>query len=328
LIVDPLADIVTLLEPRARFSKLVECAGSWRIHRETTGEPFYCAVLEGGCRVSVNGRPSMTLKAGDFVLAPAMHDLILESLNAPPDGVTTRPIEISEGCFRVGRENGPADLRMRIGHCSFGAPDAELLVPLLPQFVLAREPRLATLMQLVGDETRARRPARELVLERLLEVLLIEALRCGAETAAVPGLACGLADDRLAAALCALHARPEYPWTVVELAAEAALSRSAFFVRFSRIVGLRPMEYLLTWRMALAKRLLSERELSMDQVAERVGYSSASTFSIAFARYEGASPARYARMCLKGSNASSGATKVNGPPVWVTISPLNGKHES
>jgi hypothetical protein len=47
--VDPLADIVTLLEPRARFSTLVEGAGSWRIHREMTGELFYCAVLEGGC---------------------------------------------------------------------------------------------------------------------------------------------------------------------------------------------------------------------------------------------------------------------------------------
>jgi len=313
--VDPLAEIVTLLQPTARFSKLVECAGSWRIHRETTGEPFYCAVLEGGCRVSVNGQPPMTLQAGDFVLVPAMHDLINESLNAPPSGVTTRPIEVSEGRFRVGREDKPAELRMRIGHCSFGSPDAALLVPLLPHVVLAREPRLATLMQLVGDETRAWRPARELVLERLLEVLLIEALRCGAETASIPGLARGLADDRLAAALCAIHARPEYPWTVAELACEAALSRSAFFARFSRTVGLPPIEYLLTWRMALAKRLLCEHELGVDQVAERVGYSSASTFSVAFARHAGAPPARYARMHPKAGNPSAGSAKMNGRPL-------------
>jgi hypothetical protein len=194
---DPLAEVVTLLQPTARFSKLVECAGSWRIHRETTGEPFYCAVLEGSCRVSVNGQPYMTLQAGDFVLVPAMHDLINESVDAPPGGLTIRPIEVSEGCFRVGRADGPVELQMRIGHCSFGSPDAALLIPLLPQVVLAREPRLATLMQLVGDETRARRPARELVLERLLEVLLIEALRCGVQTTSVPGLARGLADERL-----------------------------------------------------------------------------------------------------------------------------------
>ena len=292
---DPLAEIVTLLQPAARFSKLVEGAGSWRIHRETTGEPFYCAVLEGSCRVSVNGQPYMTLQAGDFVLAPAMHEIISESVSAPPGGVITRPVEVHEGNFRVGREDGPGELRMRIGHCSFGSPDAALLIPLLPQVVLAREPRLATLMQLVGDETHARRPARELVLERLLEVLLIEALRCGVQTTSVPGLARGLADARLAAALCAVHARPEYPWTVAELAASAALSRSAFFTRFTRTVGLAPMAYLLTWRMALAKRLLSGHDLGMDQVARRVGYSSASTFSVAFARHAGMPPARYAR---------------------------------
>lgn len=300
---DPLAEIVTLLQPAARFSKLVECAGSWRIHRETTGEPFYCAVLEGNCRISVNGQPSMTVQAGDFVLVPAMHDLINESMVAPPAGVTMKPVEVDEGCFRVGREDGPVELRMRIGHCSFGAPDAALLIRLLPQVVVAREPRLATLMQLVGDETRARRPARELVLERLIEVLLIEALRCGAPTMSAPGLARGLADDRLAAPLCALHARPEHPWTVAELAAKAALSRSAFFTRFSRAVGLPPMEYLLTWRMALAKQLLCEHDLGMDRVAERVGYSSASTFSVAFARHAGVPPARYARRRPKAGSA-------------------------
>lgn len=294
---DPLAEIVTLLQPAARFSKLVDGAGAWRIRRQGTGEPFYSAILEGQCRMVVDGQPAMTLEPGDFVLVPAMHDLVSESLNAPPQGLTTSPREIGDGHFRVGREDKPAELRMRIGHCAFGSPDAALLVPLLPQVVYVRgEPRLATLMQLVGDETRAQRPARELVLERLLEVLLIEALRCGVETACAPGLARGLADDRLAAALRALHARPAHPWTVAELAAEAALSRSAFFTRFTRTLGLPPMEYLLTWRMALAKRLLRTRELGLDQVAERVGYGSASAFSVAFARHAGMPPARYARM--------------------------------
>jgi AraC-like DNA-binding protein len=295
--VDPLAEVVTLLHPAARFSKLVECSGIWRLHRRGTGEPFYCAVLAGRCRVMLEGQPPRTLQAGDFVLVPAMHDLINESLEAPPDGVTVMPVEVSPGHFRIGNQQEAVELRMQIGHCSFASPDAELLVPLLPQIVLVREePRLATLMQLVDGETRARRPARELILQRLLEVLLIEALRCGGETTSAPGLARGLADDRLANSLCALHARPEFTWTVAKLATEAALSRSAFFARFTRTVGLPPMEYLLTWRMALARRLLHGHELGMDQVAERVGYSSASSFTVAFARHMGISPARYARM--------------------------------
>jgi AraC-like DNA-binding protein len=226
-----------------------------------------------------------------------MRDLVIESPEAPEGGLVSSPIEIGDGHFRVGDRDGPAQLRMRIGHCAFGSPDAALLVPLLPRVSLVRgEPRLATLMQLVGDETRAQRPARELVLQRLLEVLLIEALRGGDGLPRVPGLARGLANEHLAAALRAVHARPEHPWTMAELAAEAALSRSAFFARFSRTVGLPPMEYLLIWRMALAKQLLREAELGLDQVAHRVGYGSASAFSVAFARHTGLPPARYARI--------------------------------
>jgi AraC-like DNA-binding protein len=239
----------------------------------------------------------MTMEAGDFLLIPALRDLVNESLDAPPAGVINKSAEVSPGHFRIGGQEKPVALRVQIGHCSFASPDADLLVPLLPQIVVARaEPRLAALMQLVDGETRARRPARDLILQRLLEVLLIEALRCSGESASGSGLDRGLADDRLAPALCALHERPGCPWTASKLATEAALSRSAFFARFSRIVGLPPMEYLLAWRMALARRLLNERELGMGQVAERVGYSSASSFTVAFSRHIGISPARYARM--------------------------------
>lgn len=295
--VDPLAEIVTLLQPRASFSKLVEFAGAWRVRGDVEAKPFYCAVLDGQCRVIARGQQPITLQAGDFLLAPAMHEQVVESIEPPPRGIEMMPVEISEGRFRIGHRDDPPNLRMQIGLCSFASPDATLLVSLLPAMVLARgEPRLATLMQLVSDETRTRRSAREVVLERLLEVLLIEALRCGAETASVPSVARGLTDDRLVAALRAMHAQPQYAWTVAELAAETAMSRSAFFARFNRTVGLAPMEYLFAWRMALAKRLLRTGELAIEHVAARVGYGSASTFSTAFARHVGMPPARYARV--------------------------------
>lgn len=293
---DPLAEIVTLLQPSASFSKLVEYAGRWRIRRDVEGRPVYFAVLEGECRVVGANQPPFIVRAGDFVLSPSSNRQVIESIDAPPHGVDMLPVELGEGRFRVGRTSAPVNLRMQVGVCSFASPDAALLVSLLPAMVVARgEPRLATLMQLVGDETRQSRPGRELVLERLLEVLLIEALRCGADTASVPSLARGITDDRLVLALRAMHTRPAHGWTVADLAAEAAMSRSAFFARFNRIVGLPPMEYLLTWRMALAKRLLRTREFAIPQVAARVGYGSASTFSTAFARHVGMPPARYAR---------------------------------
>jgi len=299
--IDPLAEIVTLLQPSASFSKLVEYAGRWRIRRDVEGKPVYFAVLEGECRVVGAGQPPIIVRAGDFVLSPSTNDQVVESIDAPPHGIDMLPVELGEGRFRVGRSDEPINLRMQVGLCSFASPDAALLVSLLPAMVVARgEPRLATLMQLVGDETRQSRPGRELVLERLLEVLLIEALRSGTDAASVPSVARGLSDDRLVAALRAIHAKPAHGWTVADLAAEAAMSRSAFFARFSRIVGLPPMEYLLAWRMALAKRLLRTREFAIDHVAARVGYGSASTFSTAFTRHVGMPPARYARAAAAG----------------------------
>ncbi len=295
--IDPLAEVVTLLQPAARFSKLVVGSGAWRVSRSDAGQPFYCAILEGGCRIEAHGREPIELQSGDFVLIPAADGLSLSSLQPPPPGLrTSSPVAIGNGEFRIGRPDGAIDVRLMGGHCSFGSPDASLLVSLLPQLVHVRgEHRLATLVQLVRDESREQRPAREVVLSRLLEVLLIEALRCATGTSAPPGLVRGLADPRLAAAIRGLHERPTHAWTVAELAKQAALSRSTFFERFNREVGVAPMEYLLAWRMALAKDLLRRDGGRMAEIAERVGYSSASTFSVAFTRHVGCPPARYAR---------------------------------
>ena len=295
--IDPLAEVVTLLQPGARFSKLVLGAGAWRVSRSDAGEPFYCAILEGGSRIAIDGHEPIALQSGDFVLIPAAYGVAMSSLEPPPADVeTAAPIALGNNEFRVGAPDGPADVRMMVGHCSFGSPDASLLVSLLPQFVHVRgEQRLATLVQLVRDESREQRPAREVVLARLLEVLLIEALRSTTGTHASPGLARGLADGRLAAAIRGMHAHPTRAWTVAELAKEAALSRSTFFERFSRAVGIAPMEYLLTWRMALAKDLLRRNEGRIAEIAQRVGYSSASTFSVAFTRHVGRPPTQYAR---------------------------------
>ncbi|WEY39947.1 MULTISPECIES: AraC family transcriptional regulator [Paraburkholderia] len=300
--VDPLAEVVSLLQPGAPFSKLVVASATWAVRRSETGRPFYLAVLEGGCRLTIDGATgseTITLNEGDFALLPAARRFATSSLNGPPpdegDAVAS-PITPIPGGARVGNPDEPINVRMLVGHCVFGSPDSALLVSLLPQWVHVRgASRLSTLVQLVGDESRADRPAREIVMARLLEVLLIEALRSTASTAASPGLVRGLADAKLALALRRMHEDPAQPWTIAQLAREAAMSRSAFFERFSRAVGVAPMEYLLTWRMALAKRLLRQRDRSIAEIAAHVGYGSVSAFGVAFTRHVGMPPGRYAR---------------------------------
>jgi AraC-like DNA-binding protein len=298
---DPLADVVTLLQPAAPFSKLLTSAGGWAIRRTEFGQPFYCALLDGSCRLLADGHEPVTLQAGDFILIPSAQTFTATSLEpATSMLVDEPPIQLPNGEFRLGNPTGLPDVRMLIGYCTFGSPDAALLVSLLPKLVIVRgEMRLTTLMQLVRDESREMRPAREVILMRLLEVLLIEALRSTVGTEASPGLLRGLADARLVMALRKMHESPAASWTVAELSKQAGLSRSTFFERFSRAVGVAPMEYLLSWRMALAKNLLRRNEVSIGEIAERVGYSSQSTFTVAFTRLVGSPPTRFAREQVK-----------------------------
>ncbi|MDR7305035.1 AraC family transcriptional regulator [Rhodoferax saidenbachensis] len=300
--VDPLAEVVSLLQPGAPFSKLVVASAPWAVRRTAMGRPFYFVVLEGSCHLTIDGPAhshTLALNAGDFALIPAARSFATSSLDRQPprEGETvTTPIVAMPGGARVGNPDGAVDVRMLVGNCVLGSPDAALLVPLLPHWVHVRgEPRLSTLVQLLGDESRTDRPAREIVMARLLEVLLIEALRSSASTVASPGLVRGLSDAKLALALRRMHEHPERPWSIEQLAREAAMSRSAFFDRFSRAVGVTPMDYLQTWRMALAKQLLRQRELPIADIAERVGYGSVSAFGVAFTRHVGMPPGRYAR---------------------------------
>jgi AraC-like DNA-binding protein len=298
---DPLAQIVTLLQPIPTFSKVLSGAGRWRASRTEIGQPFYCVVLEGMLCLSVNGREPLILQADDFVLVPEVFGFTITSVDPPDDdGVfDIAPTALPDGSFRFGDASITPDAQWLAGLCTFGSPDAALLVSLLPELVVVRsDRRLAILVKLVREESRAQRPARAVVLARLLEVLFIEALR-SAQTGASPGLVRGLSDVRLALAIREIHENPQKPWTVAQLAKTAALSRSSFFDRFSRAVGVAPMEYLLSWRMAIAKNLLRRNEFSIATIAARVGYSSASAFSVAFARHVGVPPTRFAQDAAK-----------------------------
>jgi len=297
VMVDPLAEVIALLRPRAVYSKVISGAGAWAVRYSDFGQPSFCTMLEGECVLAVDGQQPLTLVAGDFLLMPATPGFTLSGpMPAPPVFLDPRQQATPEGEVRHGKRQGPPDMRMLGGYFAFDSPDAALMVSLLPAVLHMRGvERLSLLVQLVRGESIAQRPGRDLVLGRLIEVLLVEALRSAPGEGAPPGLLRALADTRLAVAMRHMHAEPARPWTMEELARKAALSRSAFFERFSRAVGVPPMEYLLAWRMALAKELLRRSGCALAEVAERVGYSSASTFSTAFSRHVGQAPGRYAR---------------------------------
>lgn len=295
--VDPLTELINLLRPQAVFAKAISGAGAWAVRYSEFGEPSFCTVLQGSCRLEVADATPVTLNFGDFVLLPATPPFLLSGFEpAEPTRLDPSQTRHMHADVRHGRLSGPPDVRLLGGYFQFDSADAALLVSLLPRVVhVSGEERLATLVQLIADEARANRAGSELVLSRLVEVLLIEAMRSRQGDHAPQGLLRGLSDERLASAIREMHNQVERSWTIAELAKSAGLSRSAFFDRFLRQVGLPPMSYLLEWRMALARDFL-RRDVPISEIAERVGYSSSSTFSTAFARHVGRPPAQYRRV--------------------------------
>jgi AraC-like DNA-binding protein len=303
---DPLAEVIALLQPRAVFSRRISGSGRWGVAYSAFGHPSFCAVLEGRCRLAVDGQRALTLEAGDFLLLPATPGFTLSFQPVKPVRYDPKVTSARLGEVRHGTPGGPPDVRLLGGWFAFDSPDAGLLVSLLPAVVHVRgAERLSLLVRLVGEESNEQRPGRDLVLTRLVEVLLIEALRSAPGEDAPPGLLRGLADARLAPAIRQMHSGVTRSWTVARLAKTAAVSRSAFFERFTRTVGRPPMEYLLAWRMAVAKDLLRRHDFGLEEVAARVGYGSASTFSTAFRRHVGQPPRRYARAHASAAGATA-----------------------
>ena len=295
--VDPLSDVIALLRPRTVFSKIISGAGRWGVRYSEFGQPSFCIVLDGRCRLAVDGQEALTLEAGDFVLLPTTPGFTISGFEpVRPTFIDPKTAPAPADEVRHGSPGGAPDVRLLGGYFRCDSPDAGLLVSLLPTLVHVRGvEQLPTLVRMVCEEANEQRSGRDLILSRLVEVLLVQALRTMQADDAHAGLLRGLNDERLAIAIRGMHGDPARAWTAAQLARTAALSRSAFFDRFLRAVGISPMEYLLAWRMTIAKDLLRTRKIALDEVARRVGYGSPSTFSTAFSRHVGRPPGQYAK---------------------------------
>ncbi|MDX3905602.1 MAG: AraC family transcriptional regulator [Pigmentiphaga sp.] len=299
---DPLSALVALIRPQTVFSKTVYAAGRWAVRPPRVGNAGFGVVLKGNCELRIDGGPLIELAAGDFILLPSSRDFVLASdCDIGDDEANLSACTTAEAFF--GDSSQMPDFALLGGSFRFSHADTPLLQQVLPAFVhisaangSAR--RLAHTIDLLADEAQERRPGRDLVLERLVEVMLIEALRNGADqpgTQFRPGLLAGLADPRINRALESFHADIAAAWTVASLAAQASLSRTAFSERFTRLVGVPPMTYVLEWRIAVAQDILLREHLPQEAVAAAVGYQSASAFSTAFRRKVGQAPGEYIR---------------------------------
>lgn len=183
----------------------------------------------------------------------------------------------------------------------------ERLLETLPRLaVVPTEPRTRAALDLLAAEVAREEPGQDAVLNRLLDLLLVLALRawCARPQAELPSWYRALATPAVGEALRMLHEDPAHRWTVAELAARVGQSRAAFAARFTGVVGEPPLTYLTGWRMALAADLLRDTEETVAAVARAVGYADAFAFSVAFKRARGVSPSGWRRK--DGQDGGSG----------------------
>ncbi len=328
---DTLSDLLRAVRLRGALFYYIEGADPWVAEAPASREIIpailpgadhlieFHGVARGSCWAGIAGESPVRLDEGDMVLFPqgdahvvssapgmrARGGVDMAAYNAPRPPQLPFTLDMHDADAAPARDaNGGSEPATIV--CGFLGLDARPFNPLLAALPrVLRVPGLAgggnawaaNLLRTVADESNRKRPGGEAVLERMSEMLFIEALRQYADSLppGQTGWLAGLRDPAVGRAMALLHEQPGEPWTIERLADGAALSRSALHERFVHFLGQPPMQYLAQWRMQLAAGRLRDSDAKVLEIALDVGYENETAFARAFRRAVGESPAAWRR---------------------------------
>lgn len=306
--------VATLLEgPRARDAFVIrtQMAAPWGLRIEDLAALTVVVVLDGECRLEHESLDTaVALAAGDLAVIRG------------PDAYTIGDARGSDPRIRILPGNRPVLMNgddigqsMNLGLRTWGALDegghtTRLLTGIYADVgeasrrlldaigvVLVRPgaAESSAYVALLASESLSDAPGQSAVLDRLLDLVLVDTVRDHfvRHPERAPGWYSALEDDLVGVALRSIHGDPAAPWSVTSLAAAVSLSRSAFSRRFTDAVGEAPMAYVKRWRLLLAADHLADPGLAVGRIASLVGYQSPFTFSAAFKAHFGLSPSAY-----------------------------------
>ncbi len=290
---DVLSDVLTTVRLHSAIHFCPELSAPWGIQVSAQRDRAIFYVLSrGSCYLEVDGLASpVPLVGGDVAMLPhgAAH-ILRDQVHTP-----AIPLEalLPEGCastapraFHHGGSGGKSALVA--GYFTFGQRAANhLLAPLPPLIHIRAEdgqsvPWLEATLKFLACESTSEVPGAQLIMARLTDVLCVQILRAYIAQEATEGQTCdkqagmlrALIDPYLGKALALMHQQPDHPWTVAALAERVSMSRTGFAVRFSKMAGVAPLDYLRKWRMQKASDLLRQGEEPLEAIAERIGYES------------------------------------------------------
>ncbi|MFE7743137.1 AraC family transcriptional regulator [Nocardia sp. NPDC057455] len=298
--------LASLLEgPRARGAFLM-CSlldPPWSLRIQDEAPLTVLSMIRGGAWIVTEEGAPRQLHAGDVAIfrGPTPYTVADDPATEPqiiihPGQVTKTPQgeilceTLTLGVRQWGTDPDGATLMVTGTYESAGAASQRLLRALPPVLVLRRGELDSRVLDILVDEVTKDEPAQSAVLDRLLDLVLIAALRAWFARNDAPAWYHAYGDPLVGKALRLLQHNPAHGWTVAGLAEAVGVSRAALARRFTDLVGEPPMAFLTEWRLALAADLLQESDATIEAISRQVGYGSAFALSTAFKRHFGVSP--------------------------------------
>jgi len=329
---DPLSDLLRVVRLDGAYFYPVEAAEPWAVSsapaRELTPRILpgsehlisYHILLSGRCFGGLIGEELVELAPGDAIVFPHGDAHVMGS---------DRAVRLASDFETAAQRRFPEVVLLGVGAsrptsflCGYLGCDLRPFNPLLAALPRRMHMRglsaswLGSFTRQLTEESRLGRAGADTVITRLAELMFIEALRRYLEELppGQTGWLAGLRDEVVGRALSLLHERPAHPWTLAELAREAASSRSRLAERFTDLVGLPPMQYLTRWRMQVAAGLLARSGAKLGVIAAEAGYESEAAFSRAFKKATGVAPGAWRDARRRhGRGGRAAPVTVDGP---------------
>jgi len=307
---DLLADALNAIQFRGTVYCHTDFRAPWGVHWEgRPGRSGFFMVTKGHCYIdSTVLETSVALQQGDFVMSPRSHPYTL--LN-PPNSKVVRFDDVIGGAASltnqpVVRHGGSGDhTKLIMGCFELEASGRNPFLVSLPDFIFVKardlqsEPWLETTLRFLAHECDGEKLGSSMAVSRLTELVFVQAIRVYVSQQEAhrhqSSWLRAAADPEIGRAMAMMHEQMAEAWTLARLADAVGMSRSAFADKFRRLADNTPLDYLTSWRMYRAQKMLAEGNTSLSKIAELVGYQSEAAFSKAFKRRLGCAPGVFKR---------------------------------